>query len=106
MHQKIAVIDERTVVIGSLSTLSQSWTRQVMVTIRGGHFAHKLLEHEHAELFSRPPRCARCGGTSIELRRRRNGVWFWRCYDTVCKAGRNGRSDAWNQDIGVGRGRS
>ncbi len=106
MHQKIAVIDERTVMIGSLNTLSQSWTREVMVTIRGGHFARKVLEHEHAELFTRPPKCARCGGTSIELRRRTNGIWFWRCYDTVCKTGRNGRSDAWNQDIRVGGGRS
>ncbi|WP_393077141.1 hypothetical protein [Streptomyces sp. LN704] len=44
MHQKIAVIDERTVMIGSLSTLSQSWTREVMVTMRCGHFARKLLE--------------------------------------------------------------
>ncbi|MFI5797378.1 phospholipase D-like domain-containing protein [Streptomyces sp. NPDC051677] len=26
MHQKIAVIDERTVMIGSLNSLSQSWT--------------------------------------------------------------------------------
>lgn len=106
MHQKIAVIDERTVMIGSLNSLSQSWTREVMVTIRGGHFARKLLEHEQAELFARPPKCGRCGGTSIELRRRRNGIWFWRCYDTVCKTGRNGRSNAWNQDIRVGGGRS
>ncbi|WP_338058940.1 AAA domain-containing protein, partial [Streptomyces hirsutus] len=105
MHQKIAVIDERTVMLGSLNTLSQSWTREVMVTMRGGHFARKLLEHEHAELFARPPKCARCGGTSIELRRRTNGTWFWRCYDTVCKTGRNGRSDAWNQDIRLGGGR-
>ncbi|MCX5251779.1 phospholipase D family protein [Streptomyces sp. NBC_00201] len=70
MHQKIAVIDERTVMIGSLTTLSQAWTREVMVTMRGGYFVRKLLEHEHAELFTRPPKCARCGGTSIELRRR------------------------------------
>ncbi|MEV5430233.1 AAA domain-containing protein [Streptomyces sp. NPDC052701] len=99
MHQKIAVIDERTVMIGSLNTLSQSWTREVMVTMRGGHFARKLLEHEHAELFARPPKCARCGGTRIELRRRTNGTWFWRCYDPVCKTGPNGRSNAWNKDI-------
>ncbi|MER6111818.1 phospholipase D-like domain-containing protein [Streptomyces hirsutus] len=105
MHQKIAVIDERTVMLGSLNTLSQSWTREVMVTMRDGHFARKLLEHEHAKLFARPPKCARCGGTSIELRRRTNGTWFWRCYDTVCKTGRNGRSDAWNQDIRLGGGR-
>lgn len=105
MHQKIAVIDEQTVMIGSLNTLSQSWTREVMLTMRGAHFARKLLEHEHAELFTRPPKCARCGGTSIELRRRKNSTWFWRCYDTVCKTGANGRSDAWNLDIRVGGGR-
>ncbi|MDQ0937270.1 hypothetical protein QFZ49_007245 [Streptomyces turgidiscabies] len=105
MHQKIAVIDEQTVMIGSVNTLSQSWTREVMLTMRGAHFARKLLEHEHAELFTRPPKCARCGGTSIELRRRKNSTWFWRCYDTVCKTGANGRSDAWNQDIRVGGGR-
>ncbi|MBW8794218.1 MAG: hypothetical protein JF597_11640 [Streptomyces sp.] len=105
MHQKIAVIDEQTVMMGSLNTLSQSWTREIMVTIRGGHFARKLLEHEHAELFARPPKCARCGGTSIELRRRTNGIWFWRCYDMACKTGPNGRSNAWNMDIRVGRGR-
>ncbi|MFI1027036.1 AAA domain-containing protein [Streptomyces sp. NPDC020951] len=105
MHQKIAVIDEQTVMIGSLNTLSQSWTREIMLTMRGGHFARKLLEHEHAELFTRPPTCARCGGTSIELRRRTNGTWFWRCYDSVCKAGQNGRSNAWNKDIRLGGGR-
>ncbi|MEU1162751.1 phospholipase D-like domain-containing protein [Streptomyces sp. NPDC005921] len=105
MHQKIAVIDEQTVMMGSLNTLSQSWTREIMVTMRGGHFARKLLEHEHAELFTRPPNCARCGGTSIELRRRTNGIWFWRCYDTACKTGPNGRSSAWNMDIRVGQGR-
>ncbi len=88
MHQKIAVIDEQTVMIGSLNTLSQSWTREVMLTMRGGHFARKLLEHEQAERFARPPKCGRCGGNSIELRRRKNGVWYWRCYDTVCKTGR------------------
>ncbi|MFG2226344.1 AAA domain-containing protein [Streptomyces sp. NPDC048644] len=105
MHQKLVVIDEQTVMIGSLNTLSQSWTREVMVTMRGGHFARKLLEHERAELFTRPPKCARCGGTSIELRRRKNGIWFWRCYDTACKTGPNGRSNAWNQDIRSGGAR-
>ncbi|MGW4757299.1 hypothetical protein [Streptomyces chartreusis] len=106
MHQKIAVIDERTVMIGSLNTLSQAWTREVLVTMRGGHFARKLLEHEHAELFTRSPKCARCGGMSIELRRRTNSVWFWRYYDTVCKTGPNGRSNARKQDIRVDGGRS
>ncbi|WP_227870340.1 phospholipase D-like domain-containing protein [Streptomyces otsuchiensis] len=106
MHQKIVVIDEKTVMLGSLNTLSQRWTREVMVTMRGGHFARKLLEHEHADLFAGPPQCGRCGDRdSIELRRRTNGIWFWRCYDTACKAGRNGRSNAWNQDIRLGAAR-
>jgi hypothetical protein len=78
MHQKIVVIDERTVMIGSLNALSQSWPRMIMVTIRGGYFARKLLEHERTELFTRPPKCARCDGTSIELRRRTNGTWCLR----------------------------
>jgi phosphatidylserine/phosphatidylglycerophosphate/cardiolipin synthase-like enzyme len=35
MHQKIVVIDEHTVLLGSLNTLSQSRSREVMLTIRG-----------------------------------------------------------------------
>ncbi|MGW1196380.1 AAA domain-containing protein [Streptomyces sp. NPDC002536] len=105
MHQKIVVIDERTVMIGSLNALSQSWTREVMLTMHGGHFARKLLQQQHAELFARPPKCGRCGGRSIELRRRTNGTWFWRCYDTTCKTGPSGRSNAWNQNIQLAGGR-
>ena len=74
------------------------------MTIRGTHFARKLLDHEHADLFSRPPTCARCGNTTIELRRRTNGTWFWRCYDPPCKTDPNGRSKAWNRDIRLGGG--
>jgi hypothetical protein len=99
MHQKVVVIDERTVMLGSLNALSQSWTREIMVTMRGAHFARKLLTHLNAEVFARPPRCERCGGTTIEIRRRQKDGWYWRCYDTVCKTGPNGRSDAWTQDI-------
>ncbi|PGH48249.1 AAA domain-containing protein [Streptomyces sp. Ru87] len=103
MHQKIVVIDERTVMLGSLNALSQSWTREVMLTMRGARFARKLLEHEHAEQFARPPKCGRCGGADIEIRRRSNGVWFWRCYATACKTDpKTGRSRAWNQDIRLG----
>ncbi|MCK9894438.1 AAA domain-containing protein [Frankia sp. AgB32] len=40
----------------------------------------------NAELFAHPPHCGQCGGTSIEIRRRKNDTWFWRCYDGVCKA--------------------
>ncbi len=99
MHQKIVVIDEHTVMIGSLNTLSQHWTREVMVTMRGGYFARKILEHEHAELFAQPPKCGRCGGSYIELRRRKNGTWYWRCYEASCKTTPTGRSNAWNKDI-------
>lgn len=102
MHQKIAVFDEQTVLLGSLNALSQSWTREVMVTMRGTYFARKLLAHEQAETFARPPKCGRCQGTEIEIRRRKNGNWFWRCYTTACKTTPSGRSNAWTQDIRLG----
>ncbi|REK84815.1 hypothetical protein DY245_41180 [Streptomyces inhibens] len=105
MHQKIAVIDERTVMLGSLNVLSQSWTREVMLTMRGTYFARKLLAHEHAEAFARPPKCGRCKGAEIEIRRRKNGTWFWRCYAAACKTTPSGRTHAWNQDIRLKTGR-
>ncbi|MCX5446882.1 AAA domain-containing protein [Streptomyces nigrescens] len=105
MHQKIAVIDERTVMLGSLNVLSQSWTREVMLTMRGAYFARKLLAHEHAETFARPPRCGRCKGAEIEIRRRKNGTWYWRCYAAPCKTTPSGRTDAWTQDIRLTSGR-
>ncbi|MGW7682951.1 AAA domain-containing protein [Kribbella sp. NPDC054772] len=97
MHQKIIVVDEETVMIGSLNALSQSWTREIMVTVRGAHFARKILEHEHAEVFANPPTCPKCGKADVDLRRRRNDVWYWRCFNRACPAG-TGRQ-AWNQDI-------
>ncbi|WP_406049283.1 AAA domain-containing protein [Streptomyces virginiae] len=104
MHQKIAVIDERTVMLGSLNALSQSWTREVMLTMRGAHFARKLLEHQHAETFAAPPQCGRCNGSEIEIRRRQNDTWFWRCYATACKTTPKGGTNAWTQNIRLGRG--
>ncbi|MFB6953568.1 AAA domain-containing protein [Streptomyces niveus] len=102
MHQKIAVIDERTVMLGSLNVLSQSWTREVMLTMRGAHFARKLLAHEHAAVFAAPPRCGRCGGDEIEIRRWKSG-WVWRCYAFACKTTPKGGTNAWTQKIPVGR---
>ncbi|MEV7907600.1 AAA domain-containing protein [Streptomyces anulatus] len=96
MHQKIVVIDERTVMIGSLNTMSQSRTREVMLTIQGGHFARRILEHEHATVFSAPPSCPRCGAGDIEIRRGKTS-WYWRCYNNTCPSG-SGRK-AWRQDI-------
>ncbi|MFJ8929929.1 AAA domain-containing protein [Streptomyces sp. NPDC102364] len=98
MHQKIAVIDEHTVMLGSLNALSQSNTREVMLTMRGGYFARKLLAHEHAETFARPPKCGRCTGTEIEIRRWKN-TWVWRCYAAACKTGSAGSTKAWTRDI-------
>ncbi|WP_338483793.1 AAA domain-containing protein [Streptomyces sp. SCSIO 75703] len=104
MHQKIAVIDERTVMIGSLNALSQSWTREVMLTMRGAHFARRLLEHEHATVFAAPPRCGRCAGAEIEIRRRGHGAWVWRCYSVACKTTPKGGTSAWTQNIRLRRG--
>ncbi|MEU0434484.1 AAA domain-containing protein [Streptomyces sp. NPDC006290] len=98
MHQKIAVLDEHTVMLGSLNALSQSNTREVMLTMRGGYFARKLLAHEHAETFARPPKCGRCKGAEIEIRRWKN-TWVWRCYATACKTSSPGSSKAWTRDI-------
>ncbi len=97
MHQKIIVVDEQTVMIGSLNALSQSWTREIMVTIRGAHFARKILEHEHAEVFTSPPTCPKCGRADVDLRRRRSDVWYWRCFNRACPGGTGQK--AWNQDI-------
>ncbi|MFF4813731.1 AAA domain-containing protein [Kitasatospora sp. NPDC001309] len=90
MHQKIVVIDEQTVLLGSLNALSQSHSREIMLTVRGTHFARKILEHEHAEDFARPPRCAGCQGDQLDLRRGKAG-WYWRCYDRACPARKGDR---------------
>ena len=103
MHQKIVVIDERTVLLGSLNSLSQSRSREVMLTIKGGHFARKILTHEHAEDFARPPRCGACRGDDVDLRRRRNGDWYWRCFNRTC-SGRSAHK-AWEAPVRLSRGR-
>ncbi|MGC9539813.1 AAA domain-containing protein [Streptomyces sp. UG1] len=101
MHQKIVVVDERTVMIGSLNALSQSWTREIMITMNGSHFARKILEQEHADEFSRPPTCPACHRDDVEIRRGRPGQWYWRCYNRDCPHGTGNR--AWKRDIVVGR---
>ncbi|ONK15215.1 AAA domain-containing protein [Streptomyces sp. MP131-18] len=97
MHQKIVVIDEHTVLLGSLNALSQSRSREIMLTIRGAHFARKILAHEHAESFAAPPRCGACGGDEVDLRRYGKGEWYWRCYAGSCPA-RSGRT-AWKTPV-------
>lgn len=92
MHQKIIVIDERIVLFGSLNTLSQSNSREVMLVMEGEHFARKLLDHEQARAIATPPRCGRCGSTTLVLHRTIRQNWFWRCYARAGTAGPNGRS--------------
>ncbi|MFB7497146.1 AAA domain-containing protein [Streptomyces sp. NPDC056161] len=103
MHQKIVVIDEHTVLLGSLNSLSQSRSREVMLTIKGGHFARKILTHEHAEDFAKPPRCGSCQGDDVDLRRRGDGTWYWRCFNRACPARQGTR--AWEAPVRFGSGR-
>jgi AAA domain/PLD-like domain len=103
MHQKIVVIDEKTVLLGSLNVLSQSWTREVMLVMQGAYFARKLLERERAEDFAAVPRCAACRGTKIDLRRgRKAGEWHWRCYNRECPIRSSGTRQPWTQPV-IGR---
>ncbi len=90
MHQKIVIIDEKTVLLGSLNSLSQS--------------ARMLLEHEHASDIAVPPRCGACRGTMIDLRRRRAGDWYWRCYNPSCPRRSTGNRRAWTQPVTRRRG--
>lgn len=96
MHQKIVVIDEQQVLLGSLNVLSQQWSREVMLVMDGHHFARKILEHEHADDFAKPPRCGACGTDDVSLRRDRNGRWYWRCSSHACPARRGSR--AWTEN--------
>lgn len=103
MHQKIVVIDEKTVMLGSLNVLSQSWTREVMLVMHGGHFARRLLEDERAEDFASPPRCGACRGTKVNLRRSgRTGDWFWQCYGEDCPNRSSENRQPWTQPV-IGR---
>lgn len=103
VHQKVVVIDDYIVMLGSLNALSQKWSREVMVTMRGRHWADKLLTHLHAEEFSQPPRCGACHGQQIDLRQRGNGSWYWRCYNTACPERGKGTHKAWTQDVHLRR---
>ncbi|MEU4710579.1 AAA domain-containing protein [Nocardia salmonicida] len=97
MHQKIVVVDEQTVMIGSLNPLSQSHTREIMLTVRGTHFAKKILEGQHAEIFSRPPRCVGCKKRDVDLKRRADQTWYWRCRNRQCPERTGNRG--WIQNI-------
>jgi hypothetical protein len=104
-HEKAVVIDDHTVMFGSLNVLSQKWSREVMLTMQGRHWARKLLTHLHAEEFSRPPRCGACNGRQVDLRRKTSGSWYWRCYSTACPAHDKGRYRGWTRDVVLRRSR-
>jgi phosphatidylserine/phosphatidylglycerophosphate/cardiolipin synthase-like enzyme len=101
-HEKVIVIDERTVVLGSLNTLSQQRSREVMITRRGHHWARRLLTNLHAEEFSRPPQCAACQGRQIDLRRDSKS-WYWHCYSPACPERGKGKRRAWTRDLNLRR---
>jgi hypothetical protein len=50
MHQKIAVIDEKTVLLGSLNTLSQNWTREVMLPVQVAAYSASMLGRRPPDL--------------------------------------------------------
>jgi len=105
-HEKAVIIDEHTVMFGSLNVLSQQRSREVMVTMRGHHWARKLLLHLHAEEFSRPPRCEACDGQEVDLRRRNNGSWYWHCHSNACSQHGTGKYKGWTRDVILRRSRN
>jgi AAA domain/PLD-like domain len=99
-HEKIVVIDDHTVMLGSLNALSQQRSREVMITMTGQHWARRLLTDLHAEEFSRPPRCGACKGQQVDLRRATDsGSWYWRCYNPACPDRGKGRYKAWTRTV-------
>ncbi len=98
-HEKIVVIDDHIVMLGSLNTLSQQRSREVMITMRGRHWARKLLTDLHAEEFSKPPRCGACKGQQVDLRRASDSSWYWRCYNPACPDSGKGKYRAWTRAV-------
>jgi phosphatidylserine/phosphatidylglycerophosphate/cardiolipin synthase-like enzyme len=82
-HRKIVVIDERIVLFGSLNALSNSQTsntRESMLTLEGGKFAHRLLDELQARDLGTVHPCAQCR-KPCEVRRAtgRSTEWSWHC---------------------------
>jgi phosphatidylserine/phosphatidylglycerophosphate/cardiolipin synthase-like enzyme len=103
-RQKLVVVDDHTVMTGSLSALSRHGTREVMITTRGRHLARRLLAEFHAEAFASPPACAACGEHQVDLRRGENG-YYWRCRSRTCPAYGQGSYKAWTQQVDLTSGR-
>ena len=100
MHQKIVVIDDRVVLLGSLNALSYQHSREVMLTVRGKNFARRLLAHEHADAFvGPPPRCEICKETEVGLRRQSRKGWQWYCYSPSCPQWHRRGLTNWSEQI-------
>ncbi|WP_198153011.1 AAA domain-containing protein [Pseudofrankia sp. DC12] len=88
MHQKIVIIDDETIFLGSYNTLSSRGRREIMVRHRGRRFIQKILEHERAAILAQPPTCAE-HRRPMEARRsssrRRGYPWYWACARADCK---------------------
>ena len=70
-----------------------------MITMRGHHWARKLLTNLHAEEFSKPPRCGACQGQQVDLRRASDTSWYWRCYNLACPDHGKGKYKAWTRAV-------
>jgi hypothetical protein len=82
-HRKIVVIDQETVLLGSLNALSNQRggrTREIMITMKGRAFAARLLTELNAAEIGTPRPCTQCG-TQMEVRRRggQRPDLFWHC---------------------------
>ncbi|MFC4909889.1 AAA domain-containing protein [Actinomadura gamaensis] len=93
-HQKIVVIDQRLVLLGSMNLLSHRRSRgrrEIMALFESRSLARHVLEHERADALSRPPTCPECGRRAeIELR----GSGMKRRLHWLC-GGTKGRPDHW-----------
>ncbi|MFD0683063.1 AAA domain-containing protein [Actinomadura fibrosa] len=74
-HQKIVVIDERLVFLGSMNVLSHArhgGRREIMTLFDSRHLAEHVLEHERADVLAHPPVCPQCGRVAEAGLRGRN----------------------------------
>jgi hypothetical protein len=87
MHQKIVIIDDEIIFLGSYNTLSSRGRREIRVRHRGRRFIQKVLEHERAAILAQPPTCAE-HHRPMDARRssspRKGYPWYWACPQSGC----------------------
>ncbi|MDR0359035.1 MAG: hypothetical protein LBJ87_06180 [bacterium] len=88
LRRKLIVVDGRVTMLGCAPGIERGDPADVLLVHTGPHFARHILEQEHAELLSAPPRCARCGEDGVELRRSASQghgfPWAWGCPSPGC----------------------